>query len=113
MGLFTKKKNDYETASNELNNQEALPAVQRLVMEQVIDNDERSTELVDLLKDGHPLILNFEKLNTMGANKLIAFFAGAAYALDGNVITINKYTYLFARKVDFLDGSLNEFVQQL
>lgn len=48
------------------------------------------------------MILNFEDLDALAANKLLAFFAGACYALEGRNVKINEKTYLFARKVDFL-----------
>ena len=75
--------------------------------------DQRAAELVDLLKDGHPLILNFENLEPLAANKLLAFFAGACYALEGRNVIINEKTYLFARKVDFFDGSLQRFLDNI
>ncbi len=113
MGLFSRKNNDYETASKELNASKATYASERLIMEQIKDDDERACELVDKLKEGSPLIINFEKLPLMAINKLLAFFTGACYAVDGNTIKINEFTYLFARKVDFLDGTLNNFIEKL
>lgn len=113
MGLFSKKNNEYDEASKELNNKTTSRSVDRMVMEQLSDNDERAAELVDLLKNGSPLVLNFEKLTNLAINKLLAFFSGACYALDGNTVKINEFTYLFARKVDFLDGSLANFIDKI
>lgn len=113
MGLF-KKRNDYEDASENLNSKPISYAKDRIIMEQIrMDDDEHACSLVDKLKEGSPLVLNFEKLQLMTVNKLLAFFSGACYALDGNVIKINTYTYLFARKVDFLDGTLNNFIENI
>lgn len=111
MGLFSKNKNEYKEASKKLNQNKL--AVDRLVMEELTDNDQRAAELVDMLKEGNPLILNFEKLNEEEDNKMLAFFAGASYALDGKSIKINETTYLFARKVEFMDGSLQTFIQSI
>lgn len=115
MGLFTKgkKTNEYEEASNNLNNEMTTLASERVIFEQIVDDDERAAFLVDQMKVGSPLILNFEKLPIMGVNKLLAFFAGACYALEGNTVRINEFTYLFARKEEFLDGSLTELIDQI
>ncbi|MDE7095046.1 MAG: cell division protein SepF [Anaeroplasmataceae bacterium] len=111
MGLFGKKKNEYEEASKNLSKEEL--ASDRIIMEQIEDDDTRAAELVRRLKKGDPLVLNFENLEPMAANKLLAFFAGATYALDGKSVRINEKTYLFALKSSFMDGSLQEFLNQL
>lgn len=111
MGLFGKKKNEYAEASNALNQKEN--AIDKLVMEQLDDNDKKAAELVDMLKQGCPLIINFESLEPTSANKMLAFFAGACYALDGRNVKINEKTYLFARRVDFFDGSIQKFIDSL
>jgi hypothetical protein len=103
MGLFHKEENDtnYVEARN------------RIIMEQLADDDTRASKLVDLLKNGNPLVLNFKKLDIMACNKLLAFFAGATYAIGGKTIKINETSYLFARLEDFQDGSLNEFLESI
>lgn len=111
MSLFGKKKNEYEEASQNLG--ETTLASDRIVMEKIEDNDQRAAALVTELKNGNPLIINFEDLEPLAANKLLAFFAGACFALDGRNIRINDKTYLFARKVDFFDGSLQSFLENL
>ena len=65
MGLFGKKKNAYEEASNNL--KEETSAADRLIMEQVKDDDDRAANLVDELKIGNPLILNFEELEPLAS----------------------------------------------
>lgn len=111
MGLFSRKKNDYEEASKKLN--ETPKAAEKMIIEEMTDDDEHAAHLIDQLKEGCPLVLNFSNLDSNAANKLLAFFAGACYALAGRCVTINEKTFLFARKVDFLDGSLHEFLQEL
>ncbi len=112
MGLFSKKKvNEYEAASKGLN--DTSLASDRLIIKQMPDDDELAAKLVDNLKNGCPLILNFEGLDDFGANKMLAFFAGAAYAIEGKSVKINDTTYLFARRVDFLDKSLQRFIDTL
>lgn len=112
MSLFgKKKKNEYDEASKKLNQTEL--ASDRVIMEEVIDNDANAASLVDSLKEGCPLILNFDNLDPMATNKLLAFFAGACYALDGKSVRINEKVYLFARKIDFYDGSLKELIDSI
>ena len=105
MALFGKKKNEYNEASKNLNQQTL--AVDKIIMEQLDDNDNKAASLVDSLKNGSPLVINFENLDPTAANKMLAFFAGACYALDGRSVKINEKTYLFARRVDFFDGSIH------
>ena len=102
---FGKKKNE--------NTETTLKAIEKLIMEQLTDNDNKAAELVDSLKEGSPLIINFEALEPVAANKMLAFFAGACYALDGRSVKINEKTYLFARRVDFFDGSIQKFLDNL
>ena len=90
-----------------------VKAIEKLIMEQLTDNDNKAAELVDSLKEGSPLIINFEALEPVAANKMLAFFAGACYALDGRSVKINEKTYLFARRVDFFDGSIQKFLDNL
>ena len=87
--------------------------IDKLIMEQLDDNDNKAAKLVDELKEGSPLIINFEELEPVAANKMLAFFAGACYALDGRSVKINEKTYLFARRVDFFDGSIQKFLDNL
>lgn len=112
MALFGKKnKNEYEEAAKGLN--EETYAADRMIIQQMVDDDEFAAKLVDNLKNGSPLILNFEGLDEFAANKMLAFFAGAAYALEGKTVKINETTYMFAKRVDFMDGSLHKFIQSL
>ena len=104
MGLFHKEKENKDTY---------VSAKDRIIMEQLKDDDNRASKLVDLEKNGNPLILNFKKLDIMACNKLLAFFAGATYAIGGKTIKVNETTYLFARQEDFQDGSLNEFLESI
>ncbi len=93
--------------------EEYVIAKKRIIMEQLEDNDQRAATLIDKEKDGSPLVLNFGKLDLMACNKLLAFFTGATYAINGKSIKINETTYLFARSIDFEDGSLNDFLNKV
>ena len=106
-----KNKNRYNETENELN--ESKDSASRIILKQLEDDDNAARELVDELAKGNPLILNFDNLDVYGANKMLAFFIGACYALDGKTVPINEKTYLFARRVDLLDGSVKKFIDNL
>lgn len=107
MGLFSKKKKQEEVPVK-------LPPVsEKLIIEQMIDDDDLAIKYVDQLKNGYPLILNFEGLDELAANKMLAFMVGATYASDGRTFQINETTFMFARNVDFEDGSLKQFIESI
>lgn len=112
MGLF-RKKDPYK----DLDLDEELPlegkAKDRIIMEQMTENDSRAKELLDSLKNGYPLVLNFDGMDSKQADKYMAFFQGASAALDGRAVRINETTFLYARKEEFLDGSLKQFVDSI
>lgn len=114
MGFFSKKKKEdnYQEASRALNSSPTSPA-DKIVIEQMEDDDEKAASYVNLIKSGIPVILNFEKLDEKASNKMLAFMAGAAFALDGKSVRINNTTYLFARKSEFIDGSLMKFINDI
>jgi len=115
MGLFGKKKEDlkeYEDFASK--SKQTGPAAERIVMEQLVDEESKLLELANQLKDGHPLIVDFGKIKTDAAlNKSLAFLSGVAYALDGKIVTLNETIFVFAKKTDFIDGTLQEFIDQI
>ncbi|MCR5231033.1 MAG: cell division protein SepF [Acholeplasmatales bacterium] len=113
MGLFFKKKDPYKDI--DLSEDSILEgnAASRIIMEQMKEDDPRAKELLESLKSGYPLVLNFDSMDSKQADKYMAFFQGAAIALDGRAVRINEATFLYARKEEFLDGSLKEFVDSI
>ncbi len=99
--MFGKNKNKEESLSL---------AKDRICFAVMKDDDNFAKELVYKLKDGSPLVINFEEINESATNKFLAFFSGAAVAFEGKIIFVKTNVYLFARKEDFLDGSLKEFL---
>lgn len=113
MGLFFKKKKD---PYQDLDLDENIPlgkASDRIIMERMTYDDPHAKELLDSLRSGNPLVLNFDGMDLQQADKYMAFFQGAAIALEGRAVRINESTFLYARKEEFLDGSLKEFVDGL
>ena len=106
MSLFSKKNKQEEV--------NVVKAADKVVFEQIEEDDNKLLELADKLKAGNPLIIDFSKIDTdFSLNKFLAFLSGVAYALDGKVITINDTIFAFARKIDFLDCSLQELIDSI
>ena len=102
MGLFNKKK-EVPVVDN-------TPAAKKMIMKNLSDPNE-ATNLADSLMKGIPLCLGFGELDIDEANKIIAFLSGVVYSLDGVAKQLNDNAFLFARKEEFLDGSLNDFLK--
>ncbi len=110
--IFKKKKNPYDEALEGLND-ESMKAQDKIIFEKMVDKDEFAKELVENLKNGYPLVINFKDLDEFQANKMLSFLIGATVALDGRTVKINSYTFLFAKKSEFLDGSLKQFIDSV
>lgn len=102
--MFGKKKKDDEILSL---------ASERIRLDKMKDNDEFARNIVLDIKNSIPCVINFEGLEEEAGNKYLAFLEGAAVALDGKTVRINEFTYLFAKKEDFLDGSLREWINNI
>ncbi len=109
--MFGRKKNEYEKASNKINNSNKK-AAERIMFEQLNDDSQQAATLIDQLKDGTPLVINFERLDVKQGNKMLSFFAGACYAIDAKYVEIREEVYLFARNIDFHDGTLDDFIKK-
>ncbi len=59
---------------------------------------EEARKSVDSLKQGKPIMANFEETESGIARRFIDFVSGACYALDGMVEKIGKNVFLFATK---------------
>ena len=108
--MFFKKKTDEELENNE----PVLKASERIVFAQFTsDDDNYALELINQIKDGAPIIINFEKVDEYTTNKYMAFFTGATMMIEGKVMRINENTILYTKKENFLDGSLREFIENI
>ena len=113
MALFRKKplENEYETAQNQMNEEEVTKASERIFFDEITGDDQSTLFLIDKLVKHEPLVLNFERVDVPTANKVLAFIAGAVYALHGKTIKIDEKIYMFALAEEFLDGSLDEWIK--
>lgn len=113
MALFRKKplENEYEKAQEEMNQTPVVKASERIFFDEITGDDQRTLFLIDKLTKHQPLVLNFERVDIPTANKVLAFIAGAVYALHGKTIKIDEKIYMFALSEEFLDGSLDEWIR--
>ena len=102
MGLFGKKKEEAYV--------DTTPAAKKMIMENIMDPN-KAVGYADNLLKGIPLCLGFGELEIDEANKIIAFLSGVVYAVGGVAKQLNDNAFLFARKEEFIDGSLNEFLK--
>lgn len=77
----------------------------------------RSNEQILLIADtvlsGKPVLANLDKLSASDCNYILSFMAGVVYATEGEAISVGERLYLFARKEEFEDGSLREYVEDI
>jgi len=69
--------------------------------------------LASNLINGHPLIIDFSKIEREDANRALAFLSGVAFTLDGNVSNIKDMIFLFTDKNSFADGTLRSYIKDL
>lgn len=108
MGLFSKvkKKNAPEVKS--------LKTAKRVVFEQLHEvKDSHLTKLATGVINGEPLIVNLESLNTDEANKVIWFFTGVVYAIDGEYYVISEKILLFGNNELYDDGSIKKLLAEI
>jgi FtsZ-interacting cell division protein YlmF len=108
--MFFKKKTDEELENNE----PIAKASERIVFAQFTsDDDNYALDLIMQIKEGAPVIVNFEKVDEYTTNKYMAFFTGATMMVDGKVMRINENTILFTLKENFMDGTLRDFIENI
>ena len=113
MGLFSRKKapkKHVDPVEENVINHES--SASKIVYGMVSSDDNETARLVDQLKKGHPLCLNFEDIEIPLANKVLAFLIGATYALGGKTIEIKPKIYLFVLLTQLEDGSINNWLLQ-
>ncbi|XMB85098.1 cell division protein SepF [Mycoplasmatota bacterium WC44] len=95
----------------ESNDEEAIDAKDRIVFEMPTTSEKAQT-YADMLIDGEPLVINFEKLDLEEANQMIAFLSGVTYTIDGINLHMNSKIFIFSRKENLEDGSIMHFYNQ-
>ena len=112
--MFFKKKNPTKIHLEEEEEikVEKVSSASKIFFDEVLNNDEATAHYVDKLKEGSPVCLNFEKIDVVSANKVLAFMIGATYALGGKTLEIRNKIYLFVLKDQLEDGSISNWLLQ-
>jgi len=104
MGFFKKK----EAPMQEKN------AFDKIIFEQLKnDEDQYLTNLAQKLIERNPIVLNFDGLDIDAANKIMAFFSGVCFTINGEVTLLLDKSYLFTYEGAYSDGSLKKFIEAL
>ena len=113
MALFKKKtkESEYQKAQTEMNQETVSKASERIYFDEITGDDQKTLFLIEKLINHQPLVLNFERVDIPTANKVLAFIAGAVYALRGKTVKLDEKIYLFALSEEFLDGSLDDWIR--
>lgn len=104
MGIFSKSKESTE---------KYISPVERIEFCELTDDDAKARQLIDDYKSGKVLCVNFNDLDLMANNKMLAFLVGATEALDGHTVEIKNNVYLFCSKKDYDDDNLRDWVIKL
>jgi len=108
--MFFKKKQEEDIEVEAITKK----ASERIIFAQfTADDDKYALDLIMEIRNGQPIIVNFEKVDEYTTNKYIAFFTGATMMVDGKVMRINENTILFTKKENFMDGSLRDFIENI
>lgn len=67
-------------------------------------------KIADEMLMGFPVCLDLRDCPREDAKEVLFFLSGVIYALDGNPERIKTDIFLFARKSDYRDGSLKDFI---
>lgn len=83
------------------------------LLERVIVREaDQLLDIANILKSGKPILVSFEMIDVVDANKMIGFLSGVVYALEGATHYTGEKTILFGSKKNFEDGTLNKFVKE-
>lgn len=102
-----KKKNEYQEASAKLDDKRT--AFERLVTRKLTLAD-TGTDLASEIMAGKPVAINVCDLDASTANKILAFLTGVIYAVGGIQHKIKENVYLFTKKENLDDGSLDKLL---
>ncbi len=106
MGIFSKK-----NKQEPIESKQASERIEFLLLDSI--SDDKLLELADKLKAHIPLTINFNFEHVDDINKSIAFLSGVTYALEGEVMVVEKKIFMFASYHALEDGSLKEFIKDL
>ena len=110
MGLFKKKKDERNTNPSS----PKITSFDKIVYKVVNKSNDDDTlyDIADTILDGRPVLIKFEN-DVVDANRMLAFLSGICYATDGRVIQIAQKLFLLAKKEEFNDGTLYQYIEDV
>ena len=73
---------------------------------------EDSSSIVDVLRNGKAIIVNFEGFNPAISQRIMDFVCGCIYTIDGQILQISGYIFIVAPKDMDITGDYTAFLQQ-
>lgn len=115
MGLFKRRKkvemSDYNHKKHRRKDS-LLTSFDKLEYAIVSDNaEDEMLKICDTILGGRAVLANFDKIDARSANEMLAFISGVVYAKEGKVKKLDSRLFLFGRKEEFEDGSLDQYVE--
>lgn len=74
-------------------------------------SQEQLMEMCDIILSGKAILANFDQISSDEANYMLAFISGVVYATQGEIFKLENKLFLFGRKEEFEDGSLQQYVE--
>ena len=110
--MFGSRKNK---KNNEVKNKQLLTAFDKMeyfIVEQRSNED--LFKICDTILSGRPVLANFDRLtSTADCNFMLSFISGVVYATGGEAVQVGTKLYLFARKEEYEDGSLKQYIEDI
>ncbi|MBR5712543.1 MAG: cell division protein SepF [Lachnospiraceae bacterium] len=73
---------------------------------------EDSSSIVDVLRNGKAIIVNFEGFSPAISQRIMDFICGCIYTIDGQILQISGYIFIVAPKDVDITGDYTAFLQQ-
>lgn len=109
--MFGNKKNKKKDFSR---NKQLLTAFDKMEYFIISErNDDELLKISDTILSGKPVLGNFDRLSPADCNYMLAFISGVLYATEGEAIPVGNKLFLFARKEEYEDGSLRQYVEDI
>lgn len=95
--------------------QKQAPKAELTIFEQLKSGDDDVlTRLAFNIKEGKPIVINFELLEIDDANKAVAFLSGVVFGVDGEIYQFNNSkNIMFADKNVYSDGTMKELIKDI
>lgn len=89
-----------------------LTSFDRMEYKIVVDSSKETLlRICDIILSGKAVLANFTNIEIVAANDMLSFISGVVYAKSGKVCKLDTKLFLFGRKEEFADGSLDQYVE--